>query len=55
MSAQTPVYCVLRMLPQQQGQTLRDLEGVAVEVARNARYVVIGNRAALRLTPPQNR
>ncbi len=52
MSAQTPVYCFLQVPPSEEKRTMAVLGNAAGEIARNARFVLIGNRAALQHTRP---
>ena len=50
-----PVYCVVRLNNDQENQVARALQNTAgqvFEIARNDRFLIIGNAAAAQLTPP---
>ena len=47
-----PVYAVLQMSRAERRQTLRELGATVSEIAANEKFAVVGNRAALRVTPP---
>ena len=49
MDVPTPVYCVFQLAAPEQERVMRVLGDVAGEIARNDRFVLVGNRAALRL------
>ena len=52
-----PVYCVVRLNNDQEDQVARALQNTAnriFEIARNDRFLIIGNAAAARLTPKAN-
>ncbi len=55
MKSSTPAYCIIRQSRKKESETqslLRAIGGV-VKIARNERFVVIGNQAAAAITPPQ--
>ena len=57
MLTQTPTYCVIRRNNWQEEAAARALQNTSnqvFEIARNDRFLIIGNAAAARLTPPTN-
>lgn len=57
LSQPVPVYCVFQNSKRRRLKVeamLREMPGQATEITSNERYMVVGNRAALALTPPRN-